>query len=101
MFIWEAKRTDETRLVESVLRHAGFPVVEAYRLDSASIWVRVVDERFYGLTHPERADLLEPALASLPTETLRDIICLYLFWTLDENMERNSSFVYGSDYTGL
>ena len=99
--MWEALRTDETRLVESVLRHAGFGVVDAYRYNSASIRVRVVDERFYGLTQPKRADLLEPALAALPTETLREIICLFLFWTLDEDMERNSEFVNERDVHGV
>ena len=37
---WETKRTDETRLVEDVLRKAGFATVDAYRYNSASIRVR-------------------------------------------------------------
>ena len=37
--LWEAKRTDETKQVENVLRKAGFKKVDAYRYNSASIRV--------------------------------------------------------------
>ena len=47
---WEAKRTDETRQVEEILRKAGFDYVNAYRYNSASIRVRVIDSRFEGLS---------------------------------------------------
>jgi|GEM_PF-4230015 len=34
---WETRQTDETRLVEVVLKRAGFDQVDAYRYNSASI----------------------------------------------------------------
>ena len=36
---WEAKRTDETRRVEDVIRQAGFETVDCYRYNAASIRV--------------------------------------------------------------
>jgi hypothetical protein len=76
---WEAKRTDETRHVEEVLRNAGFDQVDAYRYNSASIRVRVIDPRFEGLS-PERRDaMVEPHLEQLPERTQADIIDLFTF----------------------
>ena len=49
--VWERKRTDETRQVEEVLRQAGFQQADAYRYNSASIRVRVIDPRFEGRSH--------------------------------------------------
>ena len=43
VFPWETKRTDETRLVEAELVKARFEQVDAYRYNSASIRVRVID----------------------------------------------------------
>ena len=76
---WEAKRTAETCLVEETLRKAGFASSEAYRFNSASIRVRVVDPRFEGMRDVPRYDLVEPALDPLPERTQKDIISLYLF----------------------
>ena len=47
---WEAKRTGETRMVEDLLRNAGFETVDAYRYNPASIRVRVIDKRFEGMS---------------------------------------------------
>ena len=63
---WEAKRTDETRQVEKVLRKAGFDQVDAYRYNSASIRVRVIDRRFEGLSAEKRDAMVEPHLERLP-----------------------------------
>ena len=63
---WEAKRTDETRHVEDVLREAGFDQVDAYRYNPASIRVRVIDRRFEGLSPEQRDALVEPHLDELP-----------------------------------
>jgi hypothetical protein len=76
---WEAKRTDETRLVEEVLRMAGFERVDAYRYNSASIRVRVIDSRFEGLPIEQRDAMIEPHLNTLPERTLGDIISLFTF----------------------
>lgn len=54
---WEAKRTSETCDVENALRTAGFQRADAYRYNSASIRVRVIDPRFDGLS-PEQRDAL-------------------------------------------
>ena len=77
--LWEAKRTDETRHVEETLRKAGFDQVDAYRYNSASIRVRVIDPRFEGLKDEARDAMVEPILEELPEQTQVDIIELYTF----------------------
>jgi broad-specificity NMP kinase len=76
---WEDKRTDESRRVEDVLRKAGFAEVDAYRYNSASIRVRVIDPRFDGLSAEARDAMVEPHLATLPERTQADIITLLTF----------------------
>src|ERR1700680_5155680 len=76
---WEAKRTDETRQLEDVLRKAGFATVDAYRYNSASIRVRVIDPRFEGLPHEQRDAMVEPHLEQLPERTQADIMNLFTF----------------------
>lgn len=76
---WESKRTDETRAVEELLRAAGFERVDAYRYNSASIRLRVVDARFEGLPVEERDAMVEPYLEHLPERTQADIISLFTF----------------------
>src|SRR5438270_13674203 len=78
---WETRRTDETRLVEDVLRKAGFATVDAYRYNSASIRVRVIDPRFEGLPHEKRDAMVEPHLEQLPERTQADIMKLFTFAT--------------------
>jgi hypothetical protein len=76
---WEAKRTDETRLVENALLEAGFQQADAYRYNPASIRVRVVDPRFEGLSAEKRDALVEPHLDKLPERTQADIMSLFTF----------------------
>jgi DNA-directed RNA polymerase specialized sigma24 family protein len=76
---WEANRTEETRRVEDVLRTAGFEQVDAYRYNSASIRVRVVDSRFEGLPAAERDAMVEPYIDQLPERTQADIMNLFTF----------------------
>jgi hypothetical protein len=76
---WEAKRTDETRRVEDVLRQAGFEKVDAYRYNSASIRVRVIDSKFEGLPLEQRDAMVEPHLEQLPERTQADIMNLFTF----------------------
>ena len=73
---WAAKRTDETRLVENVLEDAGFERVDAYRFNSASIRVRIVDPRFEGLADEMRDAAIEPFLKKLPSKTRADVLFL-------------------------
>jgi stress-induced morphogen len=72
---WESMRTDESRLVEQVLRQE-FPQVDAYRYNSASIRVRVIDPRFEGKSVADRDAMVEPFLAQLPQDTQTDIMNL-------------------------
>ncbi len=76
---WEEKQTEETRAVAEALRDAGFKRADAYRYNSASIRVRVIDSRFEGLPVEKRHDLVEPTLEKLPIETQGDIMSLYTF----------------------
>lgn len=72
---WEEKKTSETRKIEDLLRH-DFPRSDAYRFNSASIRVRVIDERFEGKTIAEREAMVMPLLNRLPEETREDILLL-------------------------
>jgi len=76
--VWEAKRTDETRGIENLLR-AKFERVDAYRYNSASIRVRVIDPRFEGLPQEKRDAMIEPYLEQLPERTQADIMNLFAF----------------------
>ena len=76
---WETRQTDETRLVEVVLKRAGFGQVDAYRYNSASIRVRVIDPRFDGLPIEKRDAMVEPVLEQLPERTQADIMTLLTF----------------------
>jgi hypothetical protein len=77
--VWESKRTDETRGIEELLRRAGFERVDAYRYNSASIRVRVIDQRFEGLSRERRDEMIEPHLEQLPERTQADITTLFAF----------------------
>jgi hypothetical protein len=75
---WEAKRTFETRAVEDLLRQ-HFKQADAYRYNSASIRVRVVDPRFEGMPCEKRDAEVEQYLDTLPPEIQRDIVTLFTF----------------------
>lgn len=79
VYSWEAKRTDETRAVEELLKKAGFERVDAYRYNLASIRVRVIDPRFEGLSVDQRDSMVEPYLDQLPDRTQADIMTLLTF----------------------
>ncbi len=72
---WESLRTDETRLIEDALREQ-FPASDAYRYNSASIRVRVVDPSFSGKSIEERDDLVAEILDRLPAGTQQEILML-------------------------
>jgi hypothetical protein len=76
---WETKRTEETILVEKTLLEAGFKQVDAYRYNSASIRVRVIDPRFEGLSAEKRDAMVEPYLEQLPERIQADIMNLFTF----------------------
>lgn len=71
------KRTPETRKIEALLRDA-FPRTEAYRYNSASIRVRIIDEQFSGKSRTEKEDLVWPLLEQLPEETRADIMIVLM-----------------------
>jgi hypothetical protein len=75
MVPWENLRTDETRMIEDTLAKK-FPNVSAYRFNSASIRVRVVDDRFEGKSIEEREAMVLPLIERLPEETQADIMIL-------------------------
>jgi hypothetical protein len=76
---WHKMRTNETIEVEKVLRDAGFSQVDAYRYNSASIRVRVIDARFASKSAEERDSMVEPYLKKLPERTQADIVNLFTF----------------------
>ena len=76
---WEHLKSDTSRQVEE---HLGkhFERVDAYRYNSASLRVRIVDPSFEGLSREERDDRVEKFLAELPAEIQADIINLVLLY---------------------
>jgi hypothetical protein len=56
-----------------------FQQVDAYRYNSASIRVRVIDPRFDGMKREQRDAMVEAELDKLPPETQRDIVTLFTF----------------------
>jgi hypothetical protein len=66
-------------MVEDALRKAGLERVDAYRYNSASIRVRVIDRRFEGLPREQRDGMVEPHLERLPERTQADIVTLFTF----------------------
>ena len=75
---WEEMQTDESRMVEQKIREAGFARVDAYRYNSASLRVRIIDQRFESIGRDERDRIVEPFLEQLPASTQSDIVNLVL-----------------------
>ena len=72
---WISMQDEGSREVERVLRQE-FPRTDAYRYNSASIRVRVIDERFEGKSLVERDTMVETYLHRLPKELQADIMNL-------------------------
>jgi len=72
---WASMKDEGSREVERVLR-TEFPQTDAYRYNSASIRVRVVDDRFQGKSIEERDSMVEPYIHLLPRELQSDIMNL-------------------------
>jgi hypothetical protein len=72
---WIAMRDKDSIRIEKALK-PFFPLVEAYRYSSVSIRVRVVDERFSGLSIAARDDLVAKHLTTLPKKLQADIMML-------------------------
>jgi hypothetical protein len=77
-------------MVERVLREAGFETVDAYRYNSASIRVRVIDQRFEGMPTDKRDAMVEPFLEKLPERTQADIVNLFTFAPSDLELTPNT-----------
>jgi hypothetical protein len=73
--LWENGRTKETRKIEAELA-SHFERVEAYRFNSASIRIRVIDPRFEEKSIAEREDMVLPLIRKLPKRTQDDITLL-------------------------
>ena len=77
--------TAETQAVEALLAE-HFDGVEAYRFNPASIRVRILDERFRGLTKSARLSMVEPWLAKLPEDIETDIVFILLIAAGEEEL---------------
>jgi 8-oxo-dGTP pyrophosphatase MutT (NUDIX family) len=69
--------TEETHFVERHLRSA-FPTAECYRYNPGVLRIRIVDERFVGMSRMERDELVLPLVRQLPEDTQLDITVLVL-----------------------
>lgn len=97
---WESKRTDESRMVETELLDAGFEDVDAYRYNSASLRVRIVDARFDGVDRDKRDSMVEPHIAKLPPDTQSDIVNLVLLTPseLNSNSDTFREFMLNTEF---
>ena len=93
---WERMRTDETRALEELLRKQFFQA-DAYRYNSASIRVRIVDPQFEGLSDEQRDDRVEPLLRQLDEATQADIMNL-LILAPNEIEEFSPKFVVNLEF---
>lgn len=89
-------RTPETRAVEKLLRKV-FPGTDAYRYNSASIRVRIVDRRFQGKSIEERDALVEPLLEELDEATQADIMNLLTLYP-DETSKSHQAFAANEEF---
>jgi len=89
-------RTDETRRIEDELRKR-YPRSDAYRFNSASIRVRIIDDAFLGKSEVEREKLVDPILDQLPEDTQSDIMLL-LTMTEDEVKPFNRHYLTNLEY---
>lgn len=71
------RNTSETEEVEKKLGE-HFAKVEAYRFNSVSLRIRIIDEMFRGLSKVDRAEKVEPILDQLPESIQQDIVFLLL-----------------------
>ena len=87
---WESLRTDESRRIEELLlKH--FQHANAYRYNSASLRVRIIDPKFKGLSREQRDDLVEPVLAQLDENAQADIMNLVLLYPGEERESLRAS----------
>ena len=86
-FVVENKKTPETEKIERLFKEKGFEHVEAYRHSSASIRLRVRDERFRGLSRVDRMEMIEPIIEELPAEIQQDLIFVLPFAVGEEKTE--------------
>jgi stress-induced morphogen len=93
---WEEMRTDETRTVEAMLKKA-FPKTDAYRYNSASVRVRIIDPRFEGKSTEERDAMVEPLLEQLPEGIQADIMNLLTLYP-DETSKSFKAFFANSEF---
>jgi hypothetical protein len=75
---WKQWRNTETNLVEQTFKAHGFKKVHAYRYNSASIRLRVIDPRFEGKSHSKRFEMAEKIIAHLPEDLQSEILFLAL-----------------------
>jgi hypothetical protein len=74
-----------------------FPGTDAYRYNSASIRVRVVDPRFEGKSTEERDAMVEPLLARLPESIQADIMNLLTLYP-NETADSFKAFVANAEF---
>ncbi|MBX3426659.1 MAG: hypothetical protein KF688_13350 [Pirellulales bacterium] len=65
-------------MVEDHLRNEGLDRVDAYRYNSASLRVRVIDAKFESMPRDDRDSIVEPFLDKLPPQIQADIVTLVL-----------------------
>jgi len=93
---WEHLRTEESRHVEDVLRQ-HFQTVDAYRYNSASLRIRVIDPEFKDLSRERRDDLVEPILSTLDEGTQADIMNIVLTYP-DEARDSFRAYINNEEF---
>jgi stress-induced morphogen len=81
---WKRMRDDDSRQVEGVLREE-FPTTDSYRYNSASVRIRVVDDRFKGKSAEKRDAMVERLINRLPERLQADIMNLLTLYPGETN----------------
>lgn len=66
--------SQDLSVLEQTFQKAGFPDTQAYRYSSASVKVRVRDERFRSMSRTARMDLLEAVIETLSEDQQQELI---------------------------
>ena len=91
------KVTSETKNIEKGLQQ-HFAKVDAYRFNSVSIRVRIVDAKFRGKSKVDRHQLVEPFLGELPDKTQQDIVFLLLLSPEEEKDRGFASWLMNDEF---
>jgi hypothetical protein len=82
---WKQMQDADSQQIEKALR-IEFPDADAYRYNSASVRVRIIDDKFRGKPADKRDALVERVLKNLPTNLQAEIMNLTMLYPGEVNV---------------